>query len=47
MILSATVAERTRLSAYLAHMIIEAILQGKHSSNHSYSSLVESQQVTG
>ena len=35
-------AEKNRMSAYPAHMVIEAIVQDKHSSNYSYSSPVES-----
>ena len=34
-------AERTRLSAHPVHIVIETTVQGKHSSNHSYSNPVE------
>ena len=40
-------AENTSSSFYSAHMVIEAIMQGKHSSNHSYSSPVKGQHVAG
>ena len=33
---------KVRSSVYLAYMVIEAIVQGKHSSNHFYSSPVKS-----
>ena len=39
--------ERVRLSAYSAQVVIEAIVQGKLSRNHSYSSSGESKQVAG
>ena len=40
-------AERVKSSAYPAHMVIKAIVQGEHPSDHSYSSPVESKQVAG
>ena len=40
-------AKRVMLSVYPAHIVIKGIVQGKHSSDHTYSSLVESKQVAG
>ena len=40
-------AEKTRLFAYPAYIVIKAIVQGNHSSNHCYSSPVNTRMPDG